>query len=227
MESQIYEMNQIVKEHELLLNGTQRNETNANIREYVGDYDNYVLTNYMSQTGAKSFVELSNTNRIKYLNAVIGLSGFDSLTSSARKTYTEKKGVFKHLTEEYDEGRLSSLNEQLLNDVTTLNHFEENQYAKIHQEVEAIADERLAMERQYAAVSGSISPKYRGKNPDELVEQYTIAVDDFILNVKDFSDSLERQEQVLSERMLNKEAAFDLLEQQFLCQNYLNYSALC
>jgi DNA repair exonuclease SbcCD ATPase subunit/DNA repair exonuclease SbcCD nuclease subunit len=196
-----------------LLNGTQRNETNANIREYVGEYENFILTNYMSQTGVKSFVELSNTNRIKYLNTVIGLGGFDSLTSDARKTYTEKKGVFKHLTAEYDEGRLSSLNEQLVNDVTTFNHFESNEYAKIHQEVEAIADERLDMERQYASVSGSISQEYRGKNPDQLVEQYTKALDGFISNVEDFSNSLNTQEQVLSERMINKEAAFDLLQQ--------------
>lgn len=195
-----------------LLNGTQRNETNANIREYVGDYDNYVLTNYMSQTGAKSFVELSNTNRIKYLNNVIGLGGFDSLTSEARKTYTEKKGVFKHLKAEYDGNRLIELNEQLFNDVTTLTHFEVNEYSKISQEVEAISEERLDIERRYAAVSGSISPEYRGKNPDDLVRQYTLALDDFALNVKDCSDSVSRQEAILNERMVEKERALKALE---------------
>ena len=86
------------------LNGEQRYDTNANIREYVGEYEDFILTTLSVQNDNTLFIEKSQSERKDTLARFMGLNVFDEL-------YTEARNKSKHiesLLEEHDESELKS-----------------------------------------------------------------------------------------------------------------------
>lgn len=82
---------------EIDLNSTDRRKTNDVIREYVGSYDEFILTVLSIQSGKNniSFIDLGNSERKDLLVQFLGLNIFDRLQEVADKSYKDIRAVLK------------------------------------------------------------------------------------------------------------------------------------
>jgi len=88
------------------LNGEQRYDTNANIREYVGEFDDFILTALSVQNNNTLFIEKSQSERKDVLARFMGLNVFDEL-------YSEAKDKSKHIESLLDEHSKSDLQDKI------------------------------------------------------------------------------------------------------------------
>jgi DNA repair exonuclease SbcCD ATPase subunit/DNA repair exonuclease SbcCD nuclease subunit len=79
----------------LNLNGEDRRDTNANIRSYVGTYEDFVMTTLSSQNSNALFIDKSHSERKDLLIQFMGLNIFDALFDAAHVESKEISGVLK------------------------------------------------------------------------------------------------------------------------------------
>ena len=79
------------------LNGTTRNETDANIRKKFGTMDDFLLTSMASQLDSLSFVKEGSTKRKEILAKFLDLQIFDKKFKLAKKDAADLRGVVKRL----------------------------------------------------------------------------------------------------------------------------------
>jgi DNA repair exonuclease SbcCD ATPase subunit len=79
------------------LSGDDRFDTNSIIREYIGNYEDFILTSFSVQNGknVNSFLDLGNTERKDLLSQFIGLTIFDKLYEKASGTFKELEKTLK------------------------------------------------------------------------------------------------------------------------------------
>jgi len=77
------------------LNGEDRRDTNANIRNYVGSYEDFVLTALSGQTSNALFIDKSHSERKDLLIQFMGLSIFDKLVEAANDEMKEIAGALR------------------------------------------------------------------------------------------------------------------------------------
>jgi DNA repair exonuclease SbcCD ATPase subunit/DNA repair exonuclease SbcCD nuclease subunit len=77
------------------LNGEQRRETNANIREYVGTYDDFILTAMSTQSNNSGFIEKSQKERKELLAQFLDMDIFEGLYQIASEEIKELSALLK------------------------------------------------------------------------------------------------------------------------------------
>src|SRR5210317_1952606 len=77
------------------LNGEQRRETNASIREYVGTYDDFILTAMSTQSNNSGFIEKSQKERKEVLAQFLDMNVFESLYKIASEKIKELSALLK------------------------------------------------------------------------------------------------------------------------------------
>lgn len=77
------------------LNGEDRRDTNSNIRNYVGTYEDFVLTALSSQNSNALFIDKSHSERKDLLIQFMGLSIFDKLCDTANDEMKEISGALR------------------------------------------------------------------------------------------------------------------------------------
>jgi len=85
----------------ICISGKDRNETNEIISEYVGSYDDLVMT-HMSLQKDINFLDLSQSKRIDYLVKLLGIDVFEILHREAKKILNETVGVYKKLSTDFE-----------------------------------------------------------------------------------------------------------------------------
>ena len=104
----------------LSLNGEDRRDTNANIRNYVGSYEDFVLTTLSSQTANALFIDKSHSERKDLLIQFMGLNVFDKLFDEANEESKEITGALKKF-KKIDFGQVLADTQTKL-ELTTQNH---------------------------------------------------------------------------------------------------------
>jgi DNA repair exonuclease SbcCD ATPase subunit len=79
----------------LSLNGEDRRDTNANIRNYVGSYEDFILTSLSSQNASALFIDKSHSERKDLLIQFMGLDVFDKISDAANDECKELAGALK------------------------------------------------------------------------------------------------------------------------------------
>jgi DNA repair exonuclease SbcCD ATPase subunit len=79
----------------LSMNGEDRRDTNLNIRNYVGSYEDFVLTSLSSQNASALFIDKSHSERKDLLIQFMGLNVFDKLFDAANEESKELTGALK------------------------------------------------------------------------------------------------------------------------------------
>jgi exonuclease SbcC len=79
------------------LHGTARRDTNDIIRDYIGTYDDFILTttSFQSAKNSVSFIDMGNSERKDLLVQFIGLNVFDRLCESANERNKELNTLLK------------------------------------------------------------------------------------------------------------------------------------
>jgi DNA repair exonuclease SbcCD ATPase subunit/predicted MPP superfamily phosphohydrolase len=125
----------------LSLNGEDRRDTNANIRNYVGSYEDFVLTTLSSQTGNALFIDKSHSERKDLLIQFMGLNVFDKLFDEANEESKEITGALKKF-KKIDFGQLLADTQTKL-ELTTQNHQTVEELVKDIKEERDMLDEKL------------------------------------------------------------------------------------
>ena len=116
------------------LNGEDRRSTNVNIRNYVGSYEDFVLTTLSSQTANALFIDKSHSERKDLLIQFMGLNVFDVLENVANEECKEITGTLKKF-KKTDFG-------QILADIQTRLETTVENHQKVEELVKEIKDER-------------------------------------------------------------------------------------
>jgi DNA repair exonuclease SbcCD ATPase subunit len=90
----------IVNSEQISLNSEARRSTNEIIRDYLGDYEDFVLTSLALQGNQGSFIEMGQTERKELLSQFIGLNIFDSLHKVSNDQSRDLSGVIKAFNKE-------------------------------------------------------------------------------------------------------------------------------
>jgi DNA repair exonuclease SbcCD ATPase subunit len=77
------------------LNAEDRRTTNAIIRNYVGSYEDFVMTTMSGQLGTSLFIDKSHSERKDLLNQFMGLNVFDKLNDLANVELKEINTILK------------------------------------------------------------------------------------------------------------------------------------
>lgn len=77
------------------LNGEQRRETNAIIREYIGTYEDFVLTAMSTQSNSSGFIEKSQKERKELLAQFLDMDVFEDLYQIASEEIRELNTLLK------------------------------------------------------------------------------------------------------------------------------------
>lgn len=85
---------------EVPLNAEARRSTNEIIRDYLGNYDDFILTTLSLQSNQGSFVDMGQTDRKELLGKFIGITLFDKLNSAAADKIKEVSGALKAFNKE-------------------------------------------------------------------------------------------------------------------------------
>ncbi len=98
------------------LNGEARRNTNDLIRDYVGTYDDFILTVLSIQNSkAGSFVDLGQTERKDLLSQFMGLTIFDKLHESANDRLKESSTLLKNFAKTDYTVELETLSNNIAN----------------------------------------------------------------------------------------------------------------
>jgi len=118
------------------LNGEQRTGTNANIRDHVGSYEDFVLTALSLQNNNAIFIDKSQSERKDLLAQFMGIDVFDNLHSTASEDIKEINALLKRFNRENFDELLLNVQEKL-NDVN-LRYNEQNEKTDI-----ALAEQKI------------------------------------------------------------------------------------
>jgi DNA repair exonuclease SbcCD ATPase subunit/DNA repair exonuclease SbcCD nuclease subunit len=132
----------IEKDEKISLNSEARRSTNEIIRDYLGDYDDFVLTTLALQGNQCSFIDMGQTERKELLSQFIGLNLFDKLSSLAADKTKELSGAIKSFNKENSQSKLDGMKNELglleskLIDLNTQKEYHTSEKQKIDGRVE-------------------------------------------------------------------------------------------
>jgi DNA repair exonuclease SbcCD ATPase subunit len=83
------------------LTGIDRNDTNRQIREYIGRYEDMIMTSMSMQNGVHNFLDISQSKRKEFLSELLRITVFERLYEKAQKEHSDVKSRIKALYEIY------------------------------------------------------------------------------------------------------------------------------
>ena len=107
------------------LNGEDRRDTDANIRLYIGNYDDFILTNISIQNNGALFVDKSQSERKDLLGQFMGINIFDKLYMLALDEIKEIAGVIKKFSRGEFTENLAAIQTKIETQLVIYGEFEE------------------------------------------------------------------------------------------------------
>ena len=96
------------------LNGEERRETNSIIRQYVGSYDDFILTAMSNQSNSGGFIEKSQKERKELLAQFLDMDVFEQLYQVANEEIKELSALLKDYKNQNFTEKLSEAEESLI-----------------------------------------------------------------------------------------------------------------
>jgi DNA repair exonuclease SbcCD ATPase subunit len=161
------------------MNGKDRADTNANIRNILGTYEDFVLTTLSTQTNNSGFIDMNQKDRKDLLSQFMDIGVFEELFNIANETAKENAAV--------------------------LRHFQKTDYeTKLCQTEKKLEDLTVDLEKQNIEKDFSEKERIRLNNKlEELVKQLdkvdTAIIDEETIN-KNLKDSKERLVELKNKR---------------------------
>ena len=133
----------IEKTEKISLNSEARRSTNEIIRDYLGDYDDFVLTTLALQGNQGSLIDMGQTERKELLSQFIGLNVFDKLAASANDKIKELTGAIKTFNKENSQSKIDGMKTEIdlleskLIDLSEQKEKYSDEYARLNEKINA------------------------------------------------------------------------------------------
>lgn len=168
---------------EINLKGEDRRDTNDIIRDYIGTYDDFVLTSLSVQKGKniKSFIDMGNTERKDLLAQFLGLNIFDQLYSVANTKLNELVTVLKTYKNEDFAKRLIEYN-NILSQSKTKFQEETEVVNKTNEKKELIQHNLIEENKKLIKINTNISSlttsESRKKECEKIIDENSRNIND-------------------------------------------------
>ena len=177
------------------LNGEERRDTNSIIRQYLGSYDDFILTAMSNQSNSSGFIEKSQKERKELLAQFLDMDVFEQLYQVANEEVKELSTLLKDYKNQNFTEKLSDAedslkdNKQLLSDTQTLLDGYKQNELDINNTIVELASQRIAVD------SNVIDTDKLVKTKDELENKLSSKQ----IECKGYSDTLDELESKLKE----------------------------
>ena len=132
------------------LNGEHRRDTNAKIEQFIGSYDDFILTSLSLQGNNSLFIDKSQTERKDILSKFIGIEIFDRLYDIAYKEREKiNSSLDSYLDVDYSE-QLISLTDELVENTEL--------YDAIEEEIQKYKDEKSTYDAKHTELNKLLIP---------------------------------------------------------------------
>jgi len=218
------------------LNGTERRDTNSAIEQYVGTYEDFILTSLSLQGNNALFIDKSQSERKDLLAQFMGLNIFDKLYEAASEDIKEVSVLIKNFKKTDFTSELISKGSELKNKKTELKGLEKILVSRTSDR-DDIALQILGLTRELTHIDGNLDitklENTKGKieedivslkseviNKDNKINEYSVILDEIsgsisenkILNGHPIEDA-KRQWDTLRNQINDTQHQIELLEQ--------------
>jgi DNA repair exonuclease SbcCD ATPase subunit/DNA repair exonuclease SbcCD nuclease subunit len=171
--------------NETSLNGDQRDSTNKNIRSYLGEYEDFLLTALSMQTNNTGFIDLSQRERKDLLASFLDINVFEQLYLIANDDVKETAALLK-------EHRRSDYGSQIATAKTDIEQY--TRYLKVLENEQCDADElRKGLNNlitQTTALIQSIGDIESEPEIREKIGYYEVEIDALNRSIDTFTNDL-------------------------------------
>jgi len=136
------------------LNGEERRDTNSIIRQYVGSYDDFILTAMSNQSNSSGFIEKSQKERKELLAQFLDMDVFEQLYQVANEEIRELSALLKDYKNQNFTEKLSEAEESLIegkNELETVQKLLDRyveQRSETTDEIESLISKLIAVDTQ-------------------------------------------------------------------------------
>jgi DNA repair exonuclease SbcCD ATPase subunit len=169
------------------LNGEERSDTNKSIRQYLGTYDDFILTAFSLQADNNNFIEKSQRERKDLLSQFLDITVFEQLYKLAADEIKETAGKLKEY-KKTDFADIILTADSTINtnqaDVVTLEQDEHELHEQRNQKQESIL----------ALIESKLPTTYNGPGLEDLQSQET----ELLANIESIHSDIENYEMDLT-----------------------------
>lgn len=138
------------------LNGEDRDRTNYQIRNYVGTYDDFVLTALSTQYDNQNFIDKTQRDRKELLYKFLDITVYDDLYKIAKEESKECQVLIKEFERENLQSKLSVYNTQIQDQQYQLDDIE-RQIKTVKKEIKVKSDELVELNKIYHPTSNTLN----------------------------------------------------------------------
>jgi len=197
------------------LNGEERRDTNSMIRQYVGSYDDFILTAMSNQSNSGGFIEKSQKERKELLAQFLDMDVFEQLYQVANEEIKELSALLKDYKNQNFTEKLSDAEESFIKNKnkvvetqTLLDEYTQRKN-KVGLRIEKLISELISVDSTVTDTDNLLKIK-------QSVEEY---VNEKQSECTEYSDTLSDLKSKLSETQ-SKFNRYDLVS---LKENHLKY----
>ena len=197
------------------LNGEERRDTNSIIRQYVGSYDDFILTAMSNQSNSGGFIEKSQKERKELLAQFLDMDVFEQLYQVANEEIKELSALLKdyknqNFTEKLSEAEESLIeNKKKVGETQTLLDEYNQRRAKVGYRIENLLSELISVDSTVINTDNLL--KIKETLQSELVSKET--------ECNGYQQSLDD----LNSKLKEAQSKFDRYDLVNLKENHLKY----
>lgn len=190
------------------LNGTNRIDTYKIISDYLGMYDDFLMTTLMTQFDNKGLIATKQTQRKTILRRFLGIEVFDKLYDVAKNEYNELKVTLKQHNLEYVQDEIAE-HKAKINDIIEQIH-DCNEQIDFTQHT--ISTKRKLLETKLASSIASVEDFKSEHEYKSLMSEYNDSI----------TNAIKRNEMVAQQTKENDHAIAELTEKWNDANNKVN-----
>lgn len=186
----------------ILLNGTERRDTNTIISQYMGTYEDFVLTALSLQGNNSLFIDKSQSERKDLLAQFMGINIFDKLFNIAAEDIKEVSTLLRNFKRTDFTTELAE-NEKRLEEL-------EDSFEELEIEKEGYEDRQEELNDEIAELSAQLIPIDANLNITELnnrqseltsnIKANETTIENKASKISDYSDALIELKQLVEEK---------------------------
>lgn len=176
------------------LNGTERRDTNTAIEQYVGTYEDFILTALSLQGNNALFIDKSQSERKDLLAQFMGLNVFDKLYETATEDIKEVSVLIKNFKKTDFTSELADKGHQLKDKRISLKDLQ-TELDKNNSERDEVVEQIMELNKQIITIGGNLDIVQLESRKEDLEK----SIEQIIIDTKAKSDKIDESKRLLAE----------------------------
>ena len=193
------------------LNGEQRRDTNSIIQNYLGTYDDFVLTSLSLQGNNALFIDKSQSERKDILAQFMGVDVFDKLYNIASEENRDNASLIKKFKSDDFTTKLADIETKLIEKLS--------EYSEVENNLTDFNKSIDKLNQQLVSLNGKIVPIKSDEYTLEQLESKKTKLEDDLQSVVTQRDSNQSKITELEEKQIELEESIDKFNEKELKAN--------